>query len=351
MTRALVTGANGHIGCNLVRDLLAHGHEVVAMVRATSDTTGLTSLPITTVRGDVRDPAAVGAAMKDCELVFHLGSPYAVWARDPAEIVEPAVRGVENVLRAAKERGVRRVVVTSSSNAVGFSRDPARPLDETHWNDRTKSPYIQAKNEQERRAWKLAEELGLDVVTVLPTVVLGRFDYRRTPTSGPFVDALVGKGPVPFAMNLVDVRDVARTHVLAAERGKAGERYLAGGFDASPESIATMIENVTGRRPTVGLPPLWVLRVVATLTAPIARMTGKPPPITHALLDDAAGGHGVFDCSKARRELGLTPHEPAVVVHEVVRWALFMGWLPDATMSRLRGGFAPDPDWPRPITA
>lgn len=348
MTRVLVTGANGHIGCNLVRDLLAHDYEVVAMVRETSDTTGLGPLPITTTKGDVRDAAAVGRAMDGCELVFHLGSPYAVWAKDPREIVEPAVRGVENVLRAAKERGVRRVVVTSSSNAVGFSRDPQKPLDETHWNDRTKSPYIRAKNEQERRTWKLADELALDVVTVLPTAVLGRLDYRRTPTTGPFVDVITGKGPVPFAMNLADVRDVARTHVLAAERGRAGERYLAGGFDADPETLATIIEKITGRRPKVGLPPLWVLRVVATLTAPIAALTGKPPPITHALLDDAAGGHGVFDCSKARRELGLTPHEPAVVVHEVVRWALFMGWLPDAMMTRLSGGFAPDPDWPRP---
>lgn len=348
MTRALVTGANGHIGANLVRELALAGHEVVAFVREGSDTTGLSGVSHTLVRGDVRDAAAVERGMDGCELVFHLGTPYAVWAKDPATIVEPALRGVENVLRAAKTRGVRRVVVTSSSNAVGFSTDPSKPRDESRWNDRTHSPYIKAKNEQEKRCWALAKELGLDVVTVLPTAVLGRYDYRRTPTMGPFTDALTGKGPVPFAMNLVDVRDVAHTHLLAAEKGRPGERYLAGGTDVDVKTLATMIEKVTGKRPAEGLPPVWVLRIVATLVAPIAWMTGNPPPISHDLLDDAAGGNAVFDCSKARKELGLEPRGPDEVVREVVRWALFMGWLPPALAERVRATHAPDPDWPAP---
>lgn len=139
MTRALVTGANGHIGCNLVRDLAEHGYDVVAFVRPNADTRGLDPLGLSLARGDVLDAASVHTAMKGCEVVFHAGAPYALWAKDERTIVEPAVRGTENVLRAAAEHGVRRVVVTSSCNAVGFTPDAAHPLDETSWNERTKS--------------------------------------------------------------------------------------------------------------------------------------------------------------------------------------------------------------------
>lgn len=136
--------------------------------------------------------------------------------------------------------------------------------------------------------------------------------------------------------------------MLAAERGKAGERYLAGGYDADVKTIATMIEQVTGKRPAEGLPPLWVLRIVASIAGPLAHLTGKAPMITNELLDDAAGGNAVFDCSKARRELGLEPKKPDEVVREAVRWALFMGWLPPALAERVRATSAPEAGWPAP---
>lgn len=349
MTRALVTGANGHQGANLVRDLLEHGYEVVPMVRAEADTTGLEGLGLSLARGDVRDAAAVERAMEGAELVFHLATPYAVWAKDPATIVEPALRGAENVLRSAKKLGVRRVVVTSSCNAVGFTGDPAKLRDETMWAERTKSPYIRAKNEQERRVWALADELALDVVTVLPTGVLGRYDYKKTPTTGPFVDVLAGKAPIPFATNVVDVRDVARCHVLAAEKGRAGERYLAGGDNVDVPTLAGLVEKLVGKRPGEGLPPLWVLRIVATLGGAASAITGKAPMITNELLDDAAGCAPLFDCSKARRELGLAPRGAEEVLRETLRWALFMGWIPEKVAAPLRAQHPPDPSWVRPV--
>lgn len=347
MAKSLVTGANGHLGANLVRDLLAHGHEVVALVREGANVTGLSGLSVTVVKGDVLDAASVEGAMTGCELVFHAGAPYAVWAKDPKTIVEPAVRGTEHVLRAAKKLGVRRVVVTSSCNAVGFTGDPSKLRDETMWAERATSPYIRAKNEQEKRAWALSQELGLDVVTVLPTAVLGRFDYKKTPTTAPFVDVLAGKAPVPFAMNLVDVRDVARGHVLAAEKGKAGERYLAGGDNADTETIAGLVEKHTGRRPGEGLPPLWVLRVLAAILRPISFLSGSPPLITSELLDDAGGRAPLFDCRKARRELGLSPRGAEEVVIDTLRWALFMGWLPEKVAAPLREKYPAEADWGR----
>lgn len=327
MNHAYVTGSNGHIGANLIRDLLEHGYTVTALVRPSADTRGIDAVAgeLTLARGDVLDPPSL-AGIEEGSVVFHAAAPYTVWARDASAIVRPAVEGTENVLRAAKERGARRVVVTSSCNAVGFTR--GEPLDERSWNDRATSPYIRAKNEQERLAHRLAGELELDVVTVLPTAVLGPHDYRKTPTMGPFVDALAGRGPVPFPMNLVDVRDVARGHVLAAERGARGERYLLGGDNVDMATLASLIEARTGKRPREGLPPSWVLRAVATVAETFAPMTGKAPPITRAVLDDVAGGAPLFDCGKARRELGLAPRGAEAVVDATLEWAIAMGWLP-----------------------
>lgn len=326
MKRALVTGANGHIGANLVRDLLEHGWEVTAFVRPTSDLRGLEGVATRRVEGDVLDAASVEAGMTGCTHVFHAGAPYQVWARDPETIVRPAVVGTENVLRAAKKLGVERVVVTSSCNAVGFTRDA--PLDERTWNDGSTSPYMVAKREQEKRAWALAKELDLDVVTVLPTTVLGPLDYRKTPTTGPFVDILAGRAPVPFPANLIDVRDVARGHVLAMERGRRGERYLLGGDNVEMKAMATIVEKLTGKRPGEGLPPLWVLRTVAAVAEGFASISGKAPPITRAILDDAAGRSPLFDCRKAREELGLSPRDAEAVVAATFAWAAKMAWLP-----------------------
>ncbi|MCK6547559.1 NAD-dependent epimerase/dehydratase family protein [Myxococcota bacterium] len=332
MKRALVTGATGHIGANLIRDLLDHGWAVTALVRPTSDLRGLEGTPAALAQGDVLDGASVAAAMVGCTHVFHAGAPYVTWARDPESIVRPAVLGTENVLRAAKRLGVERVVVTSSCNAVGFTR--GAPLDERTWNDRAASPYIKAKNEQERRALALADELDLDVVTVLPTAVLGPYDYRKTPTTAPFVDVLAGRAPVPFATNVVDVRDVARGHVLAMERGRRRERYLLGGENVDVPTMAAIVGKLTGRRPAEGLPPLWVLRSVAAVAETVASITGKAPPITRAVLDDVDGGAPLFDCRKATTELGLVARGAEETLAATFTWASKMGWLPAKLASR-----------------
>lgn len=325
MKKSLVTGANGHIGANLVRELLREGYEVVALVREGSDLRGLDGLAITLVRGDVLDASAVRRAAEGCTVVFHLAAPYVLWAKREGSIVDAAVSGTENVLRAAKACGVARVVLTGSCNAVGFTR--GAPLDETSWREAAKSPYVRAKREQELGARALADQLDVDLVTVLPTAVLGPFDHRRTPTTGPFLDALGGKGPIPFAMNLVDVRDVARGHRLAAERGVRGERYLLGGDNVDIPTLAALVEANTGKKPPRGLPPAWVLRAVATVAEIVSRISGKAPMITRAILDDVGGGAPLFDISKARSQLGYEPRGAAEVVAATAAWAREKGWL------------------------
>jgi len=323
MKTAFVTGANGHIGANLVRELLNRDYRVTALVRDRSDLRGLEGLEVELVRGDVLDEASLEPA-RACETLFHLGAPYSMWAKDPGAIIEPAVRGTENVLRAAPPGA--RVVVTSSCNVVGFTR--GEPLDESTWRDRASSPYMQAKLSQERRARSLAEELGIDLVTVLPTAVLGPYDFKKTPTTGPFLEVFAGKSPIPFATNLVDVRDVALGHVLAAERGARLGRYLLGGDNVSMPALAALIEKLAGRRPQEGLPPTWVLRAVATVSEAVSALSGKPPMITRAILDDVAGGAPLFDISRARAELGYRPRGAEEVLVATIEWAERMQWLP-----------------------
>jgi dihydroflavonol-4-reductase len=208
-----------------------------------------------------------------------------------------------------------------------------------------KNPYIRAKNEQERRAWVLAGELGLPLLAVLPTAVLGRFDYRKTPTTAPFVDALAHRGPVPFAMNIVDVRDVARSHVLAAEKGQDGERYLVGGDNVDVHTLAGLIEKHTGKRPAEGLPPRWVMSTFAFVSERASEVSGKAPRVTRDVLDDLGGGAPVFDCHKEHEKLYLEPRSADEVVVETLRWALFMGWLPEKIAAPLRAANAPDARW------
>ena len=334
MRRALVTGANGHIGSNLVRELLASGEnafEVVAFVREGADLRSLEGLSVTLAKGDVLDSASVERAARGCDYIFHLGAPYAVWAKDPSTIVEPAVRGTENVLRAAHQHKVKRVVVTGSCNAVGFTR--GEPLDESAFREKAASPYMRAKREQEICAHELGKELDLDVVTVLPTAVLGPNDYRKTPTTAPFIDALLGKGPVPFPMNVVDVRDVARGHLLAAEKGTRGERYLLGGDNVDIPTLANLIHKYTGKKPSQGLPPTWVLRTVAAVSEAFSKISGKAPIITGALLDDVDGGVPLFKIDKAKRELGYAPRGAEDVISATVDWARKMGWVGDMSQT------------------
>ncbi len=329
MTRALVTGASGHLGANLVRELLEQGWDVVPLVRVTSRLAGLDGLDVRVRFGDVLDRASLDAAMQGCEVVFHAAAVHRVWAEDSErEIVVPAMVGTRNVLEAAAAAGVRRLIHTSSCNTVGFSPHADELLAEDHFMEDPHLPYIRAKVRSERLALRLGRELGVDVVVLNPTGILGPHDHRITPTTAFLRDVLKGGPVLPGSQNLVHVRDVARAHVLAVERGEPGERYLVGGANVTAEALIGHVFELTGRRPRVLRGPRWLFLAVGWAMERVARMRGGEPALSVDLVRDAWGRSAVFDTSRARDVLGFVGRGPREVLEDTVRWLEAAGELP-----------------------
>jgi len=346
MSVVLVTGATGHIGSHVVRALLDAHHEVVAFHRAGSNTAGLQGLEVETRHGDLTDADAVAAAVEGCELVFHVGAVHRNWAPREADFTGPNIEGTRNVMRAARAAGVRRVVVTSSQATIGYTRDPEAPLDETHHNDELLLPYVRAKVEAERVALELGASEGPEVVVVNPTATCGPLDYRCTPTSAAMRDLFKG-GPVLFGVNVVHVADVAAGYLLAAEKGRPGERYILGGEDVQRVDLADLVAKVTRGRPNHSLPPRALLAVVARVMPLMARLTGKDAALSPDALATMWGHHMLYDSSKARAELGHAPRPAEETLRDTLRWHAFMGWLPAKVLRRL-DDLTPEPEWTRP---
>ncbi len=327
MSRALVTGASGHLGSNLVRELLEQGWDVVPFVRVTSRLAGLEGLDVRLRYGDILDRASLDEAMAGCDVVFHAAAVYRNFARDPAEILVPALEGTRNVIEAAAAAGVGRVVHTSSCNTVGFSADVDSLRSEADHNEHPHMPYVRAKVQSERLALRLGRSLGIEVVVLCPTGILGPHDHRITPTTAFARDALRGGAVLPGAQNLVHVRDVARAHVLAAERGGDGERYVIGGANVRAEELIAFVQELTGSRPKVLRGPRWLFLVVGWLAERVARLRGGEPALTVDMVRDAHGRSAVFDTSKAAEQLGFEARGPRETLEDTLRWLESTGQL------------------------
>jgi dihydroflavonol-4-reductase len=346
MARVLVTGANGHMGANTVRQLQADNHEVIGMVRHGADLAGIAGLDIELRRGDVLDADAVRAATQSVDVVAHLAAAYNMRVRDPEEVIQPAVVGVRNVLSAAAANGVNRVIHVSSVAAVGLTADPAKARDETDWNDDATQPYYRAKAESERRAWQLAGELSVPMVVLCPAMVLGPFDYRVTPSTHfvrTWVDGtgMTGRG----GLNVVDVRDVAEAVTRAIDRGTPGERYIVGGENITQRRAGELIGELTGKRPThLPVPRALVIATAALLEAG-ARLLGKEPAVTREEATLFVDRYSFYDTSKARQAFELKPRTAFETLEETVRWLVYRDLVPPEVRARIADRFPPDPEW------
>lgn len=317
MDDVLLTGATGFVGAHVLDALLARGYRVRALVRG--DPSRLPRRPeCTVVTGDLRHSGELVPALRGCRFLVHTAALYSFAPRDRAAMRDINVRGTQGLLEAARIAGVTRAVVTSSSATVGPARN-GRPATEEDWAEshRHASAYHQSKLEQERAA--LAARVP--VITVLPTAPIGPGDHRPTPTGRMVVDLMRGRmrAVLDGGMNVVDVVDVATAHVLALERGRPGERYLAGGVNLSLADIFERIALAAGRPAPRRRLPFALAAVIGAVDEARCRVSGGIPV---APLEGVRMGrlHMHVSSAKAIRELGYHPGPVEPAIARAVAW-------------------------------
>lgn len=329
--RALVTGATGFVGGHLVRELLSRDYSVRCLVRAASPRTTLEGLDVEISVGDLVDAKAVERATSGCELVFHCAADYRLFVPNPDAMYASNVDGTRNVMQAALDCSVRRVIYTSTVGALGLTRDGSPATEDTPVTfDEMVGHYKKSKFLAEREAESFAER-GLDVVIVNPSTPVGELDVKPTPTGQIIVDFLEGRigAYVETGLNLIDVKDCAVGHLLAAERGRSGERYILGHRNLSLIELLQVLARITGRpAPRVRLPH-WIPMAVAAVNTGWARMTHTTPRFA---LDAVRLSRYkmFFDAAKAVSELGLpqTPIEQPLA--RAVEWFRVNGYVKSA---------------------
>jgi dihydroflavonol-4-reductase len=314
---ALVTGASGFLGWHVVQVLRQRGIPVRALVRKPET---VKNLDAELVQGDLRDASSVERAMAGCGLVFHVAADYRLWVRDPAEMFRSNVEGTRNVLKAARQAGVERVVYTSTVGCIGFVKgglgDETTPVTFAEMS----GPYKQSKYQAEQAALEYARA-GLPVVIVNPTTPVGEHDVKPTPTGKTIVDFLRGAMPayIDTGLNVVDARETAEGHWLACERGRAGERYILGSENLTLRQIFVSLSAITGRpAPKMQIPWLvaWLAGVCST---GLANLTGNEPRVPLAAVQMARKKMWVTH-AKAERELGFHPSPAGAALRRAAEW-------------------------------
>jgi dihydroflavonol-4-reductase len=327
--QTFLTGATGFLGSHVARALAAQGANLRLLVRSTSNLKNLEGINAESVVGDLRDSGSLEKSMQGCEAVFHVAADYRLWLRDPAEMYRSNVEGTRAILDAARKNKVRCVVYTSSVATIGFTAN-GRPADED-------SPVALADMiGHYKRSKFMAEQLaleagraGLRVVTVNPTTPVGEQDIKPTPTGRIVVDFLKRKFPayVETGLNLVDVRECARGHIAALEKGRSGERYILGGENLTLKKILDKLGAISGLpSPTVKLPYFVAYIAGAVDEAISGRLLNREPRATVETV--RMGKKKMWAASdKAERELGwkIIPADDAL--RRAVEWFRANGYV------------------------
>jgi dihydroflavonol-4-reductase len=325
--KCFVTGASGFIGANLVHELIARGHHVRALLRPNSDTRGLAGLEHERTDGDVTDLASLKEGLQGCDWCFHVAASYHLWLRDYKPMYAANVQGTRNVLEAAGNAGCTRIVYTSTVGCIGLpkiSDGKVIPTDET-----TPVSEAQMSNHYKRSKWQAEqvalelERKGLPIVIVNPSAPVGPRDVKPTPTGQVIVDFLNRKMPayLDTGLNWVHVRDVAIGHILAAERGRLGDRYILGNAEGNwtMKEAFTVLEDITGIPAPKTRIPYAVALAAAYVAEGISTITGKPPKAPLAGVRMAKYTM-FFNPAKAIRELRLPQTPPREALADAARW-------------------------------
>jgi dihydroflavonol-4-reductase len=328
--KTFITGASGFVGSAVLRQLIAVGHTVRALVRPNSDRRNLVELPVEIVTGDLTDRASLDRALVGCSALFHVAAVYRLWVPQPKEIYDANVTGTRNIMIAAANAGVKRIVYTSSVATLGLTSDgsPANEDTPVSLADMI-GHYKRSKFLAEAEVKKLVEEQGLPAVIVNPSTPVGPRDIKPTPTGRIIVDALSGRMPayVDTGLNLVHVDDVAIGHLLAFERGTIGERYVLGARNMTLKEILTELAAITGGKPPRIRLPYNLVLPIAYVSEAWARLTrGNEPRVTLVGVR-LAKKKMFFSSEKAKRTLGYNPRPVEEALRDAVDWFRRNGYI------------------------
>ena len=326
--KTFVTGSTGFIGASIVRELLKEGREVRVLVRPGSDTSNLSGLDLEFWKGDLLDHESLRQGLKGCDILYHAAADYRLWTRTPDEMYRINVGGTEAILEAAFERGLSRVVYTSSVGTLGNPGDgtPGTEYTPVALADMT-GPYKKSKYLAERVAETFVTR-GLPLVTVNPSTPVGPRDIKPTPTGKIIVDFLKRKMPayLETGLNIIAVEDCASGHILAERKGITGQKYILGNANLTLRDIFGLLEEITGlTAPRIRLPYTPIL-MAAYINEGLSRITGREPLIPLAGVQMAAK-FMYFDSSRSVRELGLPQTPVREALGRAVDWFRSNGYV------------------------
>ncbi|RNC68379.1 MAG: NAD-dependent epimerase/dehydratase family protein [Desulfuromonadales bacterium] len=319
--KVFVTGATGFLGASIIRELLKDGCRVRVLARPGSDRRNLHGLDVEVHEGDLRDQGSLERGLKGCEVLYHAAADYRLWTRDPSAMYASNVHGTRHIMEAALRLGLAKVVYTSSVGTLG---NPGNGIPGTESTPVTFADmvghYKKSKFMAEREAEKFLAR-GLPLVIVNPSTPVGPLDVKPTPTGRIIVDFLNRKMPayLDTGLNIIDVEDCARGHLLAAKHGQVGGKYILGNENLTLRQILGMLGTITGLpAPKVRLPYTPIL-MAAYVNEALSRVTGREPLIPLAAVR-MARKFMFFDSARAEKELGLPRRPAADALHRAVEW-------------------------------
>ncbi|MGD0278741.1 MAG: hopanoid-associated sugar epimerase [Smithella sp.] len=325
--KKLVTGSTGFIGSAIARELIKDGEAVKVLIRKTSDTRNIDKLDVERVYGDIRDSDSMKMALKDCDTLFLTAAYFAHWASDYKLLYEVNVGGTKASLKAASEAGIEKVVYTSTNNAIAAS-GPVPANEEKAFNYwESGDHYSMSKYIAENEA-RIFITRGLPVVIVNPTLVIGINDLKPTPSGQMIIDVVKQKMPgyIDGGINIIDVEDVARGHILAAKKGRVGERYILGNRNITVYDYLKLIADIAGVRPPAVKLPYNVALALGHIFEIVSSITKKPPVVTASEVRIGRMTEW-YDCSKAVNELGLPQTPIDVTIKKALNWFRENGYL------------------------